>query len=509
MSTLHPIRSLHRPSPQAPRPHPVTLLAAWLLLALAASMPLVQLQPTLAWHDQQRLVQVALLALAPLLLLSPYTAPWPARAGSVGLLAAVLALGLASAWAAAHPAWALLEISLLLGCLGLALAVRGLRLRAPGLDGALLLAAFMLCAGIGLQFLVAYASAITQPELGLRVWDMLGGFSNPRFFGQVATLLLPLLLLGWFFAPAQWPRRCAWLLGGLAVLTWAVVLSTGTRGTVLALGTSAVLLACLGPLGRRVALGLLLTGLLGAGLSWLLFTVLPPLLLADPTTFNHPASRLTFSLSGRELIWNLAWDMIRQQPLLGVGPMHFAAHPNPVAAHPHNALLQGAAEWGLPAALLLLAWLGRAYWQLLRRCVRAAVPQGDASAALRMGLLASLTGAATQSLVDGVLVMPTTLVWLCVLAGWAWALCEPPALSAAQSTATRAPLGPPAQGPMHPGTWRARLWLALPFLLASLYLVWSVAQQLPYLHWPEHSGWSPIGLGLSPFPRFWSHGMIE
>ena len=491
MSTLHPIRSLHRPSPQAPRPHPVTLLAAWLLLALAASMPLVQLQPTLAWHDQQRLVQVALLALAPLLLLSPYTAPWSPRPVSLGLLAAVLGLGLASAWAAAHPAWALLEISLLLGCLGLALAVRGLRLHAPGLDGALLLAAFMLCAGIGLQFLVAYASALAQPELGLHVLAMLGGFSNPRFFGQVATLLLPLLLLGWAFAPAQWPRRWAWLLGALAVLTWAVVLSTGTRGTVLALGTSAALLACLGPLGRRVALGLLLTGLLGACLSWLLFTVLPPLLLADPTTFNHPASRLTFSLSGRELIWNLAWDMIRQQPLLGVGPMHFAAHPNPVAAHPHNALLQGAAEWGLPAALLLIAWLGRAYWQLLRRCHRAALPlAGDSNPALRMALLASLTGAATQSLVDGVLVMPTTLVWLCLLAGWAWALCE-------------------RNAPLQPATWRARLWLALPFLLASLYLVWSVAQQLPYLHWPEHSGWNPIGLGLSPFPRFWSHGMIE
>ncbi len=63
------------------RPHPGTLLAAWLLLALAASMPLLQLQPPLAWHDQQRLVQVALLALAPLLLLSPCTAPWAAPPG--------------------------------------------------------------------------------------------------------------------------------------------------------------------------------------------------------------------------------------------------------------------------------------------------------------------------------------------------------------------------------------------------------------------------------------------
>ncbi|WP_052369165.1 O-antigen ligase family protein [Serpentinimonas barnesii] len=430
------------PHPSLIRPHPFTLFAAWLLLGLAASMPLLQLQPPLAWHDQQRLVQVALLALAPLLLLSPCTAPWAARPGSVGLLAAVLGLGLASAWAAAHPAWALLEVSLLLGCLGLALAVRGLRLRAPGLDGALLLAAFMLCAGIGLQFLVSYASAMAQPELGLHVLAMLGGFSNPRFFGQVATLLLPLLLLGWAFAPAQWPRRCAWLLGALAVLTWAVVLSTGTRGTVLALGTSAVLLACLGPLGRRVALGLLLSGLLGALLSWLLFTVLPLLLLADPTTFHHPASRLTLSLSGREVIWSLAWDMIRQQPLLGVGPMHFAAHPNPIAAHPHNALLQGAAEWGLPAALLLLAWLGRAYWQLLRRCHRAALPlPGDTHPALRMALLASLTGAATQSLVDGVLVMPTTLVWLCVLAGWAWALCERAAPPAAGKLARTAVAG--------------------------------------------------------------------
>lgn len=54
-----------------------------------------------------------------------------------------------------------------------------------------------------------------------------------------------------------------------------------------------------------------------------------------------------------------------------------------------------------------------------------------------------------------------------------------------------------------------RLWLALPFWLASLYLLWSVAQQLPSLRRPGHSGWRPIGVGLSPFPSFWSRGMIE
>ena len=64
---------------------------------------------------------------------------------------------------------------------------------------------------------------------------------------------------------------------------------------------------------------------------------------------------------GRLQLWQIAWHSIQTHPWFGVGPGHFAvvAYPTETLhAHPHNAWIKMACEWGIPAALLMsLVWL--------------------------------------------------------------------------------------------------------------------------------------------------------
>src|SRR5690554_7983592 len=82
-------------------------------------------------------------------------------------------------------------------------------------------------------------------------------------------------------------------------------------------------------------------GLLGFIVFYLMFTVVPEWL--GQTSVIRDSMR--FGLSKREVIWQLAWDMFVANPWLGVGPMHFSAEVNSVAAHPHQVVLQWLAEW--------------------------------------------------------------------------------------------------------------------------------------------------------------------
>ncbi len=79
--------------------------------------------------------------------------------------------------------------------------------------------------------------------------------------------------------------------------------------------------------------------------------------------FVDPASGL--SLAGRTMLWESAWDMVKDHPGLGIGPGAFwAEYPRYRVLgelhgenHAHNDLLQLAAESGTPSALAFLALL--------------------------------------------------------------------------------------------------------------------------------------------------------
>ena len=120
---------------------------------------------------------------------------------------------------------------------------------------------------------------------------------------------------------------------------------------------------------------------------------------------------------------------------------------------------------------------------------------------LRIALFAALVGAAVQSMVDGVIVMPTTMVWLAIIMGWTWAL-QPTspsgglAVKASDSTATG------------PSAFIKHSLLCLPFVLSALWLSAVAIRDIPMLiassdaHAPEQR----VLYDLKP--RFWLRGFI-
>ena len=473
----------------------IIYIIIWLKIT---TMPLILWQSNLNWHDQQRITQIIIILISTTLLFQNSHKTSPANKLTAGMISFFL-LGAISASLSATPAWAFTEIALFLGSLGMVLVFR--QLLTSDISGRwVLLAASCLCLGVGFKFSLAYLAALLEPDTGFLLDEMLDGFSNRRFFGQVATLLIPLLLSAMFFAAGSWPKRYAAALWVLAAWVWFMVIGTGTRGTWLALAVSAVIVFVIaGKPGRQLALAITTSALAGLALSHLLLTLVPA--QTSMQVAGHPSERLTTSLSAREVIWGMSLDMIKENPLLGVGPMHFAAAHNPVAAHPHNALLQLAAEWGVPATLLALFLVGSALWHLIAT-IRRRLATHDPQNGLRIALFAALVGAGVQSMVDGVIVMPTTMVWLAIIAGWAWAL---------QPQTPTANLAPNTTG-AGPADLRISVkhWLfCLPFLISALWLTAVAIRDLPMLlQSPDTKAAEHVVLHDLK-PRFWQRGFIH
>lgn len=376
------------------------------------------------WNDLQRAQQLLLLTgLGVLVTLLPSivskTSVFPESAQLA--ISIFFLLGLASVLWADALRFAFLEWATfwLLGLVALALGQACCRdAHVVERTGLVLLAA--VGGVVALKILIGYAASIAE---SVRLDTLIlfeGTFSNRRFFGQVATLLIP--LMAW----AVWTGRrhaAAWF--ALLAVWWMLLFVSGTRGSWVALGVAH--LALFAWVGTR-AWPWMRIQFTAAGLGllayWVFFYLVPGWLGMETGVENRLDNLST--LSAREVIWGLAWHHAVENPWLGIGPMHFAAYPNPVAAHPHNAVLQLAAEWGFPAALAAMVMVGYGLWAFVRPLRQ----EGDV---LRLALAVSLLGALVQSMVDGMIVIPYTQTWLALITGlalgvhWHGRVCPPPA----------------------------------------------------------------------------------
>ncbi|CDZ94491.1 O-antigen ligase family protein [Pseudomonas saudiphocaensis] len=445
-----------------------------LLTVLVAVFCLSAIQiwhPGYQWHDQQRIYQLLLLCTcAPLAaLLRQATLPRPVLV----LLSGLLVLGLCSSALAALPDWALKEWSRYTGLLLLALLISSLKTR-PTWQSLILWA--MAAVGFihAFQFLVAYLTAFIS---GIRMLDadiLFSGFSNPRFFGQFQVMLIPVMTL--LVERCRQQQRLALVtLLTLALITqWCIAFTLGGRGLWLGLLTSHLALILINRKLLRVLALQAVAALSGLLLFGLLFKLIPLWLGLDPVLRDN----LRTSLSGREQIWQWAWEMALANPWLGAGPMHYSATYNPIAAHPHQVILQWLAEWGFAATLIALA-LGA--WGLLhgaRYLRQASANELDA------GLWGAIAGALVLAQVDGVFVMPYTETWLALLIGLAMARWNSPTPAKA---AQRIALG----------------ILAVPVVLVLGQVLVIEVPTLPQVQEAyieeHHTGWTP---------RFWSQGWI-
>jgi O-antigen ligase len=326
----------------------------------------------------------------------------------------VLALGIASCINANQPLWAFTELSILLVSAGLAFTFALQRqLHGAPLDRLFIIFVSLLCLAKSLEYLAAAAAGFLSSEHLLDTDLLLAGFSNKRFYGQFQTFTLPLLALP-LLSPSM-PRGIKASVFCLLSVWWMIAISGGTRGTWLGMAVAISVACCLGQGGRRWASYQLAAALTGLALYIVIFSMLASLLEVEIANFS--AGRLTTSLSAREILWQQAWNMIKIHPFLGAGPMHFAETWNAVAAHPHQAILQWGSEWGIPSTLCVagLTLYGISRVGLLVRKQALSLHQDDL---MRLCLFASLVGALTQAMVDGVIVMPYSQLWLAIVVGW-------------------------------------------------------------------------------------------
>jgi O-antigen ligase len=325
-------------------------------------------------------------------------------------LATLAALAAASTAAAARPSYAALEVTamLLLWMIALAFGRTPLSTLRRELPPTIALAGLV---SVAMElprwvFILVDGRVPTAMDFGFM-------YMNPRFYNHAQSVMLPMLLLGLLLPAARWVHVASWigLCGGLALL-WRM----GGRGSLLALGTVAVLLPWMLRSQSARVYSMWAKAALGALAAYALLFLVPQWVMGAPISAADSAgARLAeFTDSGRLPLWQRAVDGVRQHPWLGVGPMHFAHGADPVSAHPHNSVLQLAMEWGLPAASLVLAAAGIVAWRSVQRL--AAAGEGEHRTLLVIAALATVAGC-IDSMVSGTLVMPVSQIWWCVALG--------------------------------------------------------------------------------------------
>jgi putative inorganic carbon (hco3(-)) transporter len=452
------------------------------LVTLLLSITVVAASVSSGGHNEQRWLQAGFLVLASLMMVGGdrLALPWTPAVSISRAMLALAALGVVSSLSAFSPLHGLQELSTLALLLMVALCAG--REMAPRYQASLLLVLRIIAIGCALycvQIIIVWVASIalrTQPDL----YTFSPGFSSYRFANHAQTVVLPLLALLCCMASAS--HRRGYLL--LAACGWGLLFVLGGRGTLVGLVSGMLLTLYLRRAHARPLCLAMMTGALGGLVLYLvLFNWVPLALGMEP--FSMPASVIERSVadptSSRIALWAASLELIAAHPALGIGPLHYAHELKDTIrfGHPHNWVLQVAAEWGLPALLLVVFVVLRGMCGLIRSAARLdAADQPNQLAACAW----IMTGAAilVDGLVSGLVVMPVSqmliALYVACATGWYWSLQTAPVQRAA------------------PGM---RLLAAALVVGAAVVMVTSIVRK------PPTSG-APIG--AIHFPRYWING---
>lgn len=395
----------------------------WVLASLAMSPLLVfPLVSGAHFYDNQRLIEISCVLFALVLIWFQFMhgAGTPQLLGRplMLLLALFFLLGLVSSSTAYSPRHAFLEWANLLLLCGAAWLV-ATEISAKGdllLDKVLMLCG-LACAAYLLLEIAIYLSVLkagVQPKPS----QLIVGFDNYRSFNYVQTISLPMLGL----LAARMPdrgRRLFWW--GITALWWMLLFVSAGRGTFVGMAVAvAMVWGTLHKAATAWCRAMVLAGVAGLFAYLLFYAAIPLLMELEPFGLLFTTAERTIEnpTSGRLQLWIRALEMVGKDPWLGAGPMHFAHYGRDLqlGSSPHNWPLQIGSEWGLPALLLLCSVLALALFKLwqLRKIV-AVKDQDTLTAWLVTGL--AILG---DGLVSGLIVMPTSQLWIVLYVGCAW-----------------------------------------------------------------------------------------
>lgn len=373
-------------------------------------------------HNHQRLLEIVALLFAGVLALVQRTSYIDTLGNTPGkLVAAFFGIGILSSLGAFRPQYAFVEVAVLFLLYMAAQALAGEISRRGFLTLRLVLHALGTMAALyTLAFVFDYLGSVSL-RLPVTSTDLTAGFSNIRFFNHTQTSTLPLLILLCCLTPRAAKLRWLWL--AVTSYWWMVLFATSGRGTLVGMAAGSMAAAVL---LRRTAFPYLKQVVSTAAMGLLAYFVL---LVAVPvltggegmSAFSILVERTASDpASHRMFLWERAVELIAHQPLLGVGPMHFAHYAGDLhtGAHPHDWLLQFGSEWGLPALACLIAAIALA----LRALLRAGPGIAKEDTLNQTMLTAMLTGAVAivvDGLVSGLFVMPQSQLAIALFLGCA------------------------------------------------------------------------------------------
>lgn len=392
-------------------------LALLIFVALITFLPSIQFMPkSIIWfNDRQRLLELLLLSfvlLDGMFMGFNKTVLISVNHKLRNAFFILLALASISALLAHSPRHAAIEISTFAALCYLALFVA--RLYNENKEVFIKKITYALWASIVLYMVSFYSGYITATIFKTPLnWPFpFTGFSNIRSFNQYQLWSLGLITLPLLTFEIKKNTRL-WLHLALACW-WVLLFYSASRGVLVAWVVGMLLTAFV---YRKLAWPFLRLQLIHivAGYCgyYLLFKAVPALLqttLVAGTVIRDTAN-------DRIALWDQALILIQDFPLFGVGPMHYAWH-NSTNGHPHNSLLQLAAEWGLPASLVILTIAGYGINCWLKRFnVNKLQVQPKLDCHLAILLFFTLITNAAYSLVDGVIVSPISQVLMFTLIG--------------------------------------------------------------------------------------------
>lgn len=208
-----------------------------------------------------------------------------------------------------------------------------------------------------------------------------GGVRLDANMGNAAYLAAYLLFI---VAVAVWQaiESKGWLrylLAALAVLHAILLISTATRGAILALVAGVLVAGILfsfqsGAKGRKIGIGVVLAGLIVIGGF---FAIRDTAFVRQDPVLSRVASISLGELSTRFTLWGMAWEGIKERPVLGWGHEGYAYifskyyDPSLYAQEPwfdraHGIFIDWLVYGGIPAFLLFVALVGYGILSILR-----------------------------------------------------------------------------------------------------------------------------------------------
>ena len=329
----------------------------------------------LSVFDAKRVLQLALFAAIMIFAVTwaPLRTATIAQLGRLSIfsryaLALFFFIGIVSSLRLDHPAYALIDVSMMFVMMILiAVTAASRELSGERFDKwAVLLLAAMGFAVVIQEFMGFVAGWVFGSEFSYD--QALIHFAHPRFYNQLQTWSIPVLAaLPLLFPDRRWIKiGCLVLLG----LQWFLVIALAARGTAVSLFIAMVFIALWLPAQRRFWVKFQLGGLIAgiaiySGIIFLNGALIPQSQSGE--FYAYSVGRPMAHTSGRTMMWRLSTEDAVKHPILGAGPAQYACDSDIILpAHPHSFLFQLMGEWGFIAVLLVLMLAVSIGWVFLR-----------------------------------------------------------------------------------------------------------------------------------------------